>query len=45
MINGIRKPKIVNIYDPETAPICDFENKFLVYILAFIANTINEKVI
>lgn len=44
VINGLAKPKILSAYDPETAPIGEYENRFLVYFFAFIANSINEKV-
>jgi hypothetical protein len=45
MVNGICKTKFEKLYDPNTAPINDFENRFLVYILQKLSDSINEKVI
>ncbi|CAF0889215.1 unnamed protein product [Brachionus calyciflorus] len=43
IINCLTRPKLIqSYYDPETAPIGDFENKFLVYIFQFVSDLMNE---
>ncbi len=44
MINGICRTKFEKLYDPNTAPINDFENRFLVCFLQKISDSINNKV-
>lgn len=42
IMNGLARPKIETFYDPETAPIGDFENKFLVYFFRFVSDLMND---
>lgn len=42
--NGLRKPNIINYYDPDIAAIGEFENKYLVYFFKFVSDNINRKV-
>jgi hypothetical protein len=44
MLNGFIKPKIFNIYDPDTIRVAENENKYLVYILKCITDFVNDKV-
>ena len=44
MIYGLKKPTLINIYNPETAPIGEYENKFLVYMLRTISDYVNNQV-
>lgn len=45
MINALyRTRNLDKVYDPFTAPIGDFENRFLVFLLNQISNSINERV-
>jgi hypothetical protein len=43
VIYGLKKPVIVNYYDPDQAPVSEFENKYLVRILKFISDVLNDK--
>lgn len=43
--NGIIKPNIENIYNPDTSTIGEYENKYLVYMFQFIASFLNKRVI
>lgn len=43
IINKLCNPVITNFYDPDTSPIGEFENKFLVFCLQKLSNHINER--
>lgn len=43
MINGLKKPALINIYDPDISPIGDNENRCLVYFFKIISDYINNK--
>ncbi len=45
MIYGLKKPTLINIYNPETAPIGEYENRYLVYMLRALSNYVNNQVI
>ena len=42
IVHRIRKPCVEQIYDPETASIGDYENRFLVYVCQFLSDYIDE---
>lgn len=42
VINRIRKANVEQAYDPESASIGDFENKFLVYVCQFLSDFVND---
>lgn len=42
VINRIRKANVELVYDPETASVGDFENRFLVYVCQFVSDFFNE---
>ena len=44
MIYGLKKPTLINIYNPETAPIGEYENRFLVCMLRTLSDYINNQV-
>jgi len=44
IINRLCNPVIPRFYDPDKAPVGEFENRFLVYVCQRLANLINDKV-
>lgn len=44
IINRLRSPTITSFYDPDTSPVGEFENKFLVFAFQKLADLLNEKV-
>ena len=42
--NGLIKPNISTAYNPDTATIGEYENRYLVLILKFISNYLNKMV-
>lgn len=45
IINRLCNPVISSYYNPDTSPIGEFENRFLIFALQKLSNFLNEKVI
>lgn len=44
MINAICRTNLEKIYDPDTAPVNEFELKFLLNVFKCLTSLVNEKV-